>query len=127
MRIKRTVSATLFAISAAASSTLVHGLDLAFLDQAPLRFFNDADLKLLSDSADKALDSAKDGETVAWDNEQTGSSGTVTPTRSFTQEGHDCRRLKVVNRAAKATRGSATSSLDFCRVDGAWKILSVVE
>jgi len=127
MCFKRTVTAALFSISALASPTLVHGLDISFLDQAPLRFFSDADLKLLSESVDKALDNAKDGEAVAWTNEQTGSSGTVTATRSFTREGHNCRRLEIANKAAKATRGSATSNLDFCKVDGTWKILTVVD
>jgi surface antigen len=127
MHIKNTVMAAIYAFATISAPTLVHGLDLAFLDQAPIRFFNDADLKLLSDSADKALDSAKDGETVAWNNEKTGNSGTLTPTRSFTRDGRDCRQLEVVNLAKEATRGSATSRMDFCKIDGVWKILSVVD
>lgn len=127
MRIKSTFAAALFALSTIAAPALVHGLDLTFLDQAPIRFFNDADLKLLSESADKALDDAKDGEAVAWSNEQTGNSGTLTPTRSFTRDGRDCRRLEVVSMARKATRGSATSRVDFCKVEGAWKILTIAQ
>lgn len=126
MRIKSNVTAALFALSAFAVPTLVNGLDLTFLDQAPIRFFDDADLKLLSDSADKALGSTDDGEAVAWSNEKTGNSGTLTPIRSFTRDGKECRRLEVVSLARKATRGSATSRVDFCKVDGKWKILSIV-
>ena len=126
MRIKSTVTAALFALSAIAAPTLVHGLDLTFLDQAPIRFFDDADLKLLSESADTALDNAKDGEAVAWSNEQSGNSGTLTPIRSFTRDGRDCRRLDVVSLARRATRGSATSRVDLCKVDGTWKILTIV-
>ena len=126
MRIKSTATAALFTLATIAAPTLVHGLDLTFLGQAPIRFFNDEDLKLLSDSADKALESAKDGEAVAWRNEETGNSGTLTPTRSFTRDGRDCRRLEVVSLSREATRGSATSGVDFCKIDGTWKILTVV-
>ncbi len=125
MRIKRTLTATLFALSAFAAPALVQALDLTFLDQAPIRFFNDADLKMMSDAADQALDNSADGEAVSWSNEQTGSSGTLTPVRSFTRDGRDCRRLSVVSLASKATRGSATSNVDFCKVDGTWKILTI--
>ena len=127
MRINNIVTAAIFAFAAISAPALVCGLDLAFLDQAPIRFFNDADLKLLSDAADRALGSAKDGETVAWSNERTGNSGTLTPTRSFSWDGHDCRQLEIVNLAEQATRGAATSRMDFCKIDGVWKILSVVD
>jgi surface antigen len=126
MRIKSTVTAIVFALGAAGAPALVQGLDLTFLDQAPIRFFNDADLSLLSDAADQALDKAEEGEEVAWSNDQTGSSGTVTPVRDFTRDGKNCRRLQVVSMARKATRGSASSQVDFCKVDGTWKILTIV-
>jgi surface antigen len=125
MPIKSTVTAAVFALSAAAAPALVLGLDLTFMDQAPIRFFNDADLKLMGDAADQALDEAKDGEGVSWRNEQTGNSGTLTPVRSFTRGGKDCRRLDVVSLARQATRGSASTRVDFCKIDGAWKILGL--
>jgi len=125
MRLRNTVTAVLVAVVAATASVAVQALDLSFMDQAPIRFFNDADMKLMSDAADKALAEAKDGEEVQWSNDQTGSSGTITPVRSFTRQAKDCRRLKVVNLARQATRGSATSNLDFCNVDGTWKILTM--
>lgn len=125
MRIRNTVNAVLFALAAATAPVAVQALDLTFMDQAPIRFFDDEDMKRMSDAADKALAEAKDGEEVQWSNDQTGSSGTITPVRSFTRQDKDCRRLKVVNLARQATRGSSTSNLDFCSVDGTWKILTI--
>ena len=125
MRFKKIVTAALFTFAAAGAPGAVQALDLTFLDQAPIRFFNAEDLKLMSGAADKALDEAKEGEDVQWSNDQTGNSGTVTPVRSFTRQGKDCRQLKVVSLARQATRGSATSNVDFCNIDGTWKILTI--
>ena len=125
MRLQKMATAALLTLAIAGAPFTVQALDLTFLDQAPIRFFNDADLKLMSDAADKALDQAKDGEDVSWSNDQTGSSGTITPVRSFARQGKDCRRLRVVNLASKATRGGANSNVDFCNVDGTWKILTI--
>jgi surface antigen len=126
MRIRNRVTAAFFAVSAASAPALVQGLNLTFLDQAPMRFFNEEDLKLLSDASDQALDEATDGESVDWSNESTGNSGSLTPVNSFTRQGKDCRRLEVISQATKATRGSARTLVDFCKVGGAWKILTIV-
>jgi len=126
MRTKSTVvTAALCVLSAIATPKMVYGLDLSFLDQAPIRFFNETDLKLMSASADKALDEGKDGKPVPWSNDQTGNSGVMTPTRSFTRDGTECRQLEIVSLAREATRGNATSRVDFCKVGGTWKILAV--
>ena len=125
MRIKSTATATVFALATAAAPALVQGLDLSFLGPAPLRYFNDADLKLMSDAADQALETAKDEEPVDWRNEQTGNSGTITPVRSFNWQENDCRRLEVVNLSAGAAGGRSDAEYDFCKVEGAWKILDI--
>lgn len=125
MRYNNIVTAALLTFAATGAPFAVQALDLTFLDQAPIRFFNAEDMKLMSGAADKALDKAKDGEDIRWSNDQTGNSGTITPVRSFTRQGNDCRRLRVVNLASKATRGSSTSNVDFCMVDGTWKILTI--
>lgn len=125
MRFKNIVTTALLTFATAGAPFAVQALDLTFLDQAPIRFFNDEDMKLMSNASDKALDEANDGEEVRWSNDQTGNSGAITPVRSFARQGQDCRRLRVVNLASKATRGSATSNVDFCKVDGTWKILTI--
>jgi len=127
MHIKSIVRASIFACSIATAPTLVLGFDFSFLNQAPIRYFNDADLKLLSGAVDRALDKAKQGEKIDWSNAQTGTSGSITPIRSFVRDGDECRRLEVVNRSKKATRGSASSEVDFCKVEGSWKILGVAQ
>lgn len=127
MSIKNKVTTALFALSVAMAPSLVQGLDLSFLGQAPLRFFNEEDLRLMGEATDQALDGADDGEEIAWSNEQTGSSGTITPIRSFTRQDNDCRRVEIVNRAKQATRGAASTRVDFCNAEGTWKVLSIVQ
>ena len=127
MRIKNTVTATLLALSAALAPPLARGMDLSFLGQAPLRFFSDQDLRLMGDAMDQALNDAEDGESISWSNEQTGNSGTIKPLRGFSHQGLDCRRVEIINRAKKATRGDATSRVDYCKADETWRVLSVVQ
>lgn len=121
MRAQILVTAALVAFVA---SPTAHALNLTFLDQAPIRFFNETDIERMSNAADKALDETTDGEAVQWKNDKTGNSGTITPVRSYSRQGQDCRRLRIESQARLATRGSATSNVDLCKVEGAWKILT---
>lgn len=125
MRIGRRFLAACIVFAAIGAPALVHGFDLRFLDQAPLRFFNDADLALMGEAAQRALQQGADGEGIDWSNEETGNSGRLTPVHSFEREGLACRRLEVTSTARQATGGSATSRVDFCKVDDTWRILTV--
>ncbi len=125
MHIRSRFLAVCIAVAAIGAPALVHGFDLRFLDQAPLRFFNDADLELMGKAAQRALHQAADGEGIDWNNEATGNSGRLTPLHSFERDGLACRRLEVTSTARQATGGSATSRLDFCKVDDTWRILTV--
>lgn len=62
---KNILSAALLALSVTAP-TLVQGANLGFLDQAPIRFFNAADMDMMEAAADEVLDSAADGEGRDW-------------------------------------------------------------
>lgn len=121
---KKVATAALLALTFALP-TLVQGLDLGFLDQAPIRFFNAADMDMMEAAADEVLDSAADGEGRDWRNDQSGNSGSVKAIRSFTKDGNDCRRVEVVNNAAKATKGSNRSQLDLCKIESTWKIVGL--
>ena len=68
----------------------------------------------------KSLESSKIGETVSWHNEDTGNSGTFTPTRDYTDKrGRRCRNFKSSITVNKETSNSKASA---CRItDSAWR------
>ena len=98
-------------------------IDLSFMDQAPVRFLSDADTDLLNQTSELVLNEAKDGESRTWQGKESGSSGTITAVKSFEEKGHACRRIRVLTLARKATGGQSEALMDFCKIDGDWKIL----
>jgi surface antigen len=93
--------------------------DLLFLRNSPASKFNAADFKLLRANVDKALAGPAEGPPLAWKNDKSGASGTVTP------DGVDsatpaCRKLRIAN--AFATMKDEGSYI-FCRGNtGQWKL-----
>lgn len=98
-------------------------VDLSFLDQAPLRFLSSADTDLLDQTVELVLNEAKDGESRTWQGKESGSSGTVTAVRSFEEKGQSCRRISILILTRQATKGKGQSLVDFCDIEGDWKIL----
>ena len=121
MRNKKPVS--LLIGLAGAVPAIALAFDLTFLDQAPIRFMSDAEIDMMEATVVETLDKAADGETLTWRNDDTGNSGSVTAVKSFSEGDLSCRRIEIVNQVAKATRGSASSMMDMCQIDGSWKIL----
>lgn len=102
------------------TSVTAYSAGLGFLKGAPVRYFSEKDWRLLKNASKRALENGRDGETIKWKNPHTGSSGAVTPTKTFEQEGSECRTLKIQNTAAGRTDEAA---YDFCKqADGTWKI-----
>lgn len=99
--------------------------DARFLNQAPIRFMNDADIAAMQRTVQEVLEEAKDGETRTWENPDSGNSGSVTAVESFARDDLPCRRIELVNHAERATAGEARSVMDLCRVEGTWKLLSM--
>ncbi len=81
---------------------------------------DDRDKKMAADSAHRALESAPSGQTVAWNNPDSGHSGTVTPVRTYQSGGTYCREYQQsVTIDGKQERSYGTA----CRQpDGSWKI-----
>ena len=82
---------------------------------------DDRDKRLAAEAAQKALETAPTGKTVAWDNPDSGHSGTVTPTKTYqTGEGSYCREYQhTVTIDGKQEKAYGTA----CRQpDGSWKI-----
>ena len=69
----------------------------------------------------KALNEAKDNETLKWENPKTRARGELTVTRSFEWQSHPCKALRLYNEAGGR---KGTSTLKLCRVDDRWRLLS---
>ena len=83
-------------------------------------FLDDRDKKMAADSANRALETAPSGQSVAWKNPDSGHSGTVTPVRTFQSGGTYCREYQqtvTIDGKQQPSYGTA------CRQpDGSWKI-----
>lgn len=94
---------------------LVGGLIGNFLDQR--------DKEMQAKAASQALESGQSGKTVAWQNPDSGHSGTVTPTRTYqTNQGTYCREFtQTITIDGKKENSHGTA----CREpDGTWRIVS---
>lgn len=94
----------------------------SFLKNSPIESFTEVDTTMMMDNVYKALDTKKDGEKLAWQNEKTGNSGLANPLSTYKQDGLLCRKLRIINRSKKQI---VESKYDLCKVeDGLWKINS---
>lgn len=78
------------------------------------------DKRLAAEAQQRALEAAPTGTPVAWNNPDSGHSGTVTPTRTYRSEGTYCREYQhTVTIDGKQERAYGTA----CRQpDGSWKV-----
>jgi hypothetical protein len=98
----------------------VDSAGLLFLHDAPARFFNDKDWRILKTAIHHTLESVPDGETRVWQNKATGSKGVLKPVKTYQHQGTQCRTLKILNSAAGRT---GESVFDFCKqAHGLWKL-----
>jgi len=84
---------------------------------------DERDKKMAAEAAYRALETAPTGRPVAWNNPDSGHSGTVTPTKTYqTSGGSYCREYQqTVIIDGKQERGYGTA----CRQpDGSWKIVN---
>ena len=83
-------------------------------------YLDDRDKKMAADSANRALETAPSGQSVAWNNPDSGHSGTVTPVRTYQSGGTYCREYQqTVTIDGKPQQSYGTA----CRQpDGSWKI-----
>ena len=83
-------------------------------------YLDDRDKKMAAESANKALESTPSGQSVAWNNPDSGHSGTVTPVRTYQSGGTSCREYQqTVTIDGKQERSYGTA----CRQpDGSWKV-----
>lgn len=75
-------------------------VNLGFLGNSPVSYFQKADVDLMMKNAHEVLDSAPPNAKRAWSNPQTGASGFAQVTGQFTiADGTLCKRLRVFNKA----------------------------
>lgn len=85
------------------------------LDRADMAYYNQA--------SQQALNTGQNGQTLPWNNPQSGNSGTITPTNYYQNPtGQYCREYnQTINVGGKTEKGYGTA----CRQpDGSWQIVS---
>ena len=79
-----------------------------------------ADYALSQAARDRALETQISGETISWTNPDSGSSGQVTPLRTFkTSEGQWCR--EYLQQAALVTEDALRKAVACRETDGRWR------
>jgi len=117
IRARRLAAATLIA-GCTAVITASAG-NLSFLANSPVAYFNQEDMALMRENANKVLDSPDANSQQSWSNPTTRASGMAQGRGQFTAaNGTPCRRLRIVNRA----RGlESDSTFTVCKsADGDW-------
>ena len=94
-------------------------------DRAAARMIADAER-----SGQLALEYANDGSRRPWSNPETGTTGTITPTKTFqSKDGAYCREydqtIQIRQRGSKDIKGQGSANGVACRqANGRWKFLS---
>lgn len=91
----------------------------SFLNDSAMSEFKDDDVMMLQSNIDQAL-TLPQGETKAWENPVTGAHGRITVLAPHSQDGRECRKLRVENHA----RGrSGEGDWNYCRTtEGRWEL-----
>jgi hypothetical protein len=91
------------------------------LKDTPGALFNSDDIALMKARVNEGLKSEQEGQVLAWKNDKTGASGTVTPMNRLTWNGLSCRRLRIANAIADR---KAQAIYKFCeKPPGKWKLV----
>ena len=94
---------------------------IGLLKNTPAERFDEEDLRLFMDLANKTLNDGKENETARWENPKTRAKGAMTVVRNFENKGRTCRELRVQN---EVPGRKGDTRLSFCQVEGRWRLLS---
>jgi len=124
-RVRRALLSCFAGLALMAGAASSHATNLNFLNNTPITYMRAADRSALNATAQKALETGKDGEPIRWSNAGTGNpvaiDGTVTPHETTKEGDRTCRRATLVANAKGQTQ-SWTPTV--CKTgDGPWKIL----
>jgi hypothetical protein len=94
-------------------------IQLNFMSDSPVRYFNDQDWKLVDITTDEALNNAPIGKKITWDNPKSGSHGYAQSLDSIKKNNLICKNLKIFNYAKQR---SDQYTFMFCKYPSGWKI-----
>ena len=94
---------------------------IGLLKNTPAERFDEEDIRLFMDLANKTLAEGKENETAKWENPKTRAKGAMTVVRNFENKGRACRELRVQN---EVPGRKGDTRLSFCQVEGKWRLLS---
>ena len=98
---------TLLTVPAAAQN-------IGFLSRGPIAYLNDDEKALLSETLSRALEDGTDGETVTWENPDTGNNGRIEILDTHEDYGTTCRTIRT-HTTAGGREGGGIYRL--CRAD----------
>jgi len=90
-----------------------------FLNRSMIEVMTKEDIKMAQSAVAEALGSAPDGSVVAWNNPASGASGTVTPLKSTTQGGRQCR---IVETFTDASGRRERAQWELCKQGANWRL-----
>jgi len=79
---------TLLSVTAAAQN-------IGFLSKGPIAYLNDEEKAQLSETLNQALEDGADGETVTWENPDTGNNGRIEILDTHEDYGTTCRTIRT--------------------------------
>ena len=86
-------------------STELHAQNTWFLSQSAVAHLNPADVDLVKDSLQTALNQTEDGGELTWENPDSGANGTIRVLDTHPDYGTQCRRLQMTNQASGRKSG----------------------
>jgi len=87
----------------------------------PSSLFNDEDQKIFRAAWARLLEQGADSATESWSNPKNGHGGELILQRSFEWRGNPCKEVRIRNQAQGR---KADSTLNSCKIDGKWRLLS---
>jgi surface antigen len=91
------------------------------MQNSPASLFTDEDRKIFLASWKKLLEQDADNATESWSNPKNGHGGELTLQRSFEWRGNVCKEVRIRNQAQGR---KADTTLNSCKVDGKWRLVS---
>lgn len=87
----------------------------------PANFFTEEDNRLFRAVWAQVLEDTPDNGTRSWNNPKSGSGGDLTLERTFDWRGNVCKEVRIRNHAQGR---KADTTLNSCKMDGKWRLLS---
>ena len=114
------MKAALLFVAAALTANSALALNYQFLKHSPAAAFTEADWELATRTANEALNAPPDGESHAWENAETGNSGSYEARPAPEDRPQECRTLTATHRSKSAT---ATTQYVLCpEADDSWRL-----